>query len=344
VKKPPTIRDVADQAGVSVSVVSRVLNDSGPVAPVKRDAILKAIDDLAYRPRAAAKELSQGRTLTIGLVLADLTNPFFARLADRIVWEARARGAQVVLMTTQEDPHLEAELLDTLLDRSVGGVIATPTGDNVEKWKKLQRVGVDMVFVDRAIDQLDGIDEVSIANAASAYTATDSLVSLGHSRIGLISGPLTTSTGRARIAGYQDALRRVGISMQPELIRAVPFRGEGGADAVAALLALDDAPTALVVANTAQVQNVVRRLSQLGTAIPRELSLVVFDDNPWTELVTPPLSVIRQPIDLLARHSVELVLARMQGRIAAGPRSIEVAAEFVARSSSAVLIHNADIA
>jgi LacI family transcriptional regulator len=132
--------------------------------------------------------------------------------------------------------------------------------------------------------------------------------------------------------------------MQPELIRAVPFRGEGGADAVAALLALDDAPTALVVANTAQVQNVVRRLSQLGTAIPSELSLVVFDDNPWTELVTPPLSVIRQPIDLLARHSVELVLARMQGRIAAGPRSIEVAAEFVARSSSAVLIHNADIA
>ena len=335
--KPPTIRDVAQTAGVSVSVVSRVLNDSGPVAPEKREAVLQAIESMAYRPRAAARELSQGRALTIGLVLADLTNPFFARLADRIVWEARARGALVVLMTTQEDPHLEAQSLDTLLDRSVGGVIATPTGENVGKWEKLQDVGVDIVFVDRAIDGLPGIDVVSIANARAADTATESLLALGHTRIGLISGPLSTSTGRSRISGYQDALRRSGVSPDAGLIRTVPFRGDGGADAVAALLALPEPPTALVVANTAQVQNVVRRLAQLGTSIPHELSLIVFDDNPWTELVTPPLSAMRQPIDLLARHSVDTVLARMQGRLPAGPREIEVEAELIIRSSCAAV-------
>ncbi|MGY4857339.1 LacI family DNA-binding transcriptional regulator [Cryobacterium sp. AP23] len=339
--KPPTIRDVAKTAGVSVSVVSRVLNDSGPVAPDKREAVLQAIESMAYRPRAAARELSQGRALTIGLVLADLTNPFFARLADRIVWEARGRGAQVVLMTTQEDPHLEAQSLDTLLDRSVGGVIATPTGDNLGKWEKLQDVGVNIVFVDRAIDGLQGIDVVSIANAQSADTATECLVALGHTRIGLISGPLSTSTGRSRIEGYQEALRRAGADQNASLIRAVPFRGDGGADAVTSLLSLPEPPTALVVANTAQVQNVVRRLSQLGTSIPHDLSLIVFDDNPWTELVTPPLSAMRQPIDLLARHSVDLVLARMQGQVAAGPRVIEVDAELITRGSCASVIQPA---
>ena len=133
--KAPTIRDVALAAGVSVSVVSRVLNpETGPVAPATRERVAQVIEALGYRPRAAARELSAGRNQTLGLVLADLTNPFFARLADRIVWEARGRDLQVVLMTTQEDPYLEAESLDTLLDRSVGAVIATPTGGNLGKW------------------------------------------------------------------------------------------------------------------------------------------------------------------------------------------------------------------
>ncbi|KZC96130.1 MULTISPECIES: LacI family DNA-binding transcriptional regulator [Clavibacter] len=335
-RKPATIRDVARTAGVSVSVVSRVLNDgSGPVAVDTRRRVVEAIAELDFRPRAAARELSHGQALAIGLVLPDLTNPFFARLADRIVWEARARGAQVLLMTTQEDAHVEGESLTSLLDRSVGGVIATPAGDNLEKWERLRRAGVDMVFVDRTLDGLDDIDVVSIQNDASAARATDHLVALGHTRIAIISGPADTSTGRARVAGYRASLRAAGIDADPALVRDVPFRGDLGADAVTALLALPEPPTALVVANTAQVGVAVRRIQQLGIRVPEDLSLVVFDDNPWSELVSPPLSVVRQPIDMLARHSVELVLARMQGRIPSEPQRIEVQADFVPRSSSA---------
>ena len=336
-KKAPTIRDVAATAGVSVSVVSRVLNDgSGPVAVATREKVVAAIAELGFRPRAAARELN-GAGLTIGLMLADLTNPFFARLADRIVWEARGRGVQVVLTTTQEDPHIEAETLATLLDRSVGGVIATPTGDNIDQWSRLQDVGVDLVFVDRSIASLENTDVVSIQNEASAASATQHLIALGHRRVAVISGPLSTSTGAARVAGYQSALTAAGIPADPALVRGVPFRGDAGADAVAALLAmpLAERPTALLVANTAQVQSSMRQLYQMGVNIPRELSVVVFDDNPWTELVSPPLSVIRQPIDMLARHSVDLVLGRMQGKLPVGPRFIEVQAEFVSRSSSA---------
>ena len=335
-KKAPTIRDVAAAAGVSVSVVSRVLNpDSGPVAPAKREQVLNVISELGYRPRAAARELSAGHALTVGLVVTDLANPVFAQLADRGVWEARSHGVQVVVMTTQEDPHLEAESLDTLLDRSVGGVIATPTGGNVEKWDRLRDLGVNVVFVDRAIAELSDVDVVSIENSDSARRATDHLIALGHERIALITGPASTSTGRSRIGGYRAALESASISLDPMLVRDVPFRGDGGGDAVGSLLASPDAPTGLIVANTAQVQSSVRRLVQMGVRIPDDLSVIVFDDNPWTELTSPPLSVIRQPIGMLAVHSLELVLGRMQGRLPAGARTIEVMADFVPRSSCA---------
>lgn len=339
-QKAPTIRDVAREAGVSVAAVSRVLNEgTGAVAATTRARIVEVIDELGYQPRAAARELQVGATTTIGLVLADLANPFFARLADRIVWEARSRGVHVILSTTQEDPHLEAESIETLIGRSVASVIATPTGGNIDKWKRLQKLGVHVVFVDRAIDELPDIDVVSISNAASARLATNHLISLGHSRIAFISGPLSTSTGRSRLTGFRDAMTHAGLELDERLVHAIPFRGDGGSDAVGSLLALAEPPTALIVGNTAQVRAALRRIKQAAISLPDELSVVVFDDNPWTELVSPPLSVIRQPIEMLAVHSVDLALARMRGTIPEGARAIEVDAEFVERSSSS-RVHN----
>jgi LacI family transcriptional regulator len=334
-KKAATIRDVAARAGVSVSVVSRVLNGTGPVAPAKRAQVLEAIDALAYRPRAAARELSHGHSDTIGLLLADLTNPFFARLADRVVAEARSRDLQILLMTTQEDPHLEGQALDTLLDRSVGGMIGTPTGHNVERWEKLAALDIPVVFVDRAVRELEQVDVVSIENVESAATATNHLLDRGHTRIGIVSGPLDTSTGVERVQGYEQALRDRGLARDDRLVRPAPFRGDRGAEVVAAMLALDDPPTGLVVANTAQVRVVLRMLAQARVAIPDDLSVVVFDDNPWTELIRPPLTAVRQPIDMLALHSVELVHARMRQKLPPTPRRVGVAAEFVERSSTA---------
>ncbi len=335
-RKAATIRDVAREAGVSVAVVSRVLNDgTGPVAPHTRERVVAVMERLAYRPRAAARELQQQSTTTIGLVLADLTNPFFARLADRVVWEARARGIHVVLLTTQEDPHLESDSIDTLIERSVGSVIATPTGGNVEKWARLAQLGVNVVFVDREIEELPDIDVVTISNELSAEVATDHLLRLGHTRIAFISGPETTSTGRARVMGFRSAMHRAGVAVDERFIQSVPFRGTSGSDAVSSLLSGPIRPTALIVGNTAQVRNALSRVQQSSLSLPQDLSLVVFDDNPWTELVSPPLSVVRQPIDMLALHSVDLAYGRLKGSISDGARRIRVDADFIQRSSSA---------
>ncbi len=334
--KQPTIRDVASAAGVSVAVVSRVLNPgSGPVAPLTREQVLKVIDDLGYHPRTAARELKHQPPTTLGLLLADVANPFFARLADHVVNEADARGIQVLLMTTQEDSQLETQRLTTLLERRVSGIIATPTGENLDFWSKLIKVGTQVVFVDRSIPELPEVDEVRLDNKGSAYAATSHLCAMGHRRIAIISGPDKTTTGRDRIQGYVQALLEAGIARDEELIRSSEFRGTGGADAISALMSLPERPTALVVANTAQVTGVLRRLTHSNVAIPGELSVVVFDDSPWTELITPPLTIIRQPIEMLARHSVTLALATSLRRESAQPARIAVRTELVKRSSVA---------
>lgn len=335
-QKQPTIRDVAHAAGVSVAVVSRVLNPgSGPVAAATRGRVNDVMQSLGYHPRTAARELKHGPATTLGLLLADVSNPFFARLADHVVQEAHARGIQVLLMTTQEDDRLESERLSTLIERRVSGIIATPTGNNLEIWKKLQDMGTDVVFVDRSIPSLPEVDVVSINNTESARAATALLAAHGHRRIGIISGPASSTTGRDRIAGYREALEAAGLDQDDLLIRSAAFRGAAGGDAVTALLSLEHPPTALVVANTAQVTTVLRRLAHAGVSIPDELSVIVFEDSPWTELMTPPLTIVRQPVDLLARHSVQLALSNAGGQTSGKPTTIRVEAELIERSSVA---------
>jgi len=334
VQKQPTIRDVAAAAGVSVAVVSRVLNPgSGPVAAATRGRVSDVMETLGYHPRTAARELKHGPPTTLGLLLADVSNPFFARLADQVVQEAHSRGIQVLLMTTQEDDQLESERLATLIERRVSGIIATPTGNNLDTWKKLQDMGTDVVFVDRSIPALPAVDVVTINNTESARSATALMAAHGHRRIAIISGPASSTTGRDRIAGYREALDAAGLEQDELLIRSAAFRGAAGGDATTALLSLEDPPTALVVANTAQVTAVLRRLAHAGISIPEELSVIVFEDSPWTELMTPPLTIVRQPIDLLARHSVRLALSNPSGKTSGKPTVVRVDAELIERSS-----------
>jgi LacI family transcriptional regulator len=329
---PATIRDVAEEAGVSIAVVSRVINvGSGPVAPATRERVIQAIEKLNYSPRTAARELKSGPTATLGLLLPDVTNPFFARLADRIVWGARSRGVQVILMTTQEDPRLEEEALATLASRRVTGIVGTPTATNAAAWDGMARLGTRVAFIDRFLSDTSVADVVHIDGNKAVVDATSHLVELGHSRIGFITGPMATSTGRTRTVAHTEYLESRGIEVDSELIRNVPFRGNQGGDAVASLLDMDNPPTALIMANTAQVVNSMRTLRQRAVSIPAELSVIVFDDDPWTELFQPALTAVQLPTDMLALHALELVLSpEPSGQ----PRSIPVEAEFVVRSST----------
>ena len=289
-RKRSTIRDVAREAGVSVAVVSRVLNDgTGPVAPQTRARVVEAIERLGYQPRAAARELQQQ------------SRPRSASCWP--IWRTRSSHGSPTASSgrrghaastsccspTRRTRTSRRSRIETLVGRSVGSVIATPTGGNVDKWRRLIDLGVNVVFVDREIDELPGVDVVAINNDLSAEAATQHLLDLGHERIAFISGPLSTSTGRDRVAGFRKAMAAAGVEVDERLIHAIPFRGDSGGDAVSALLALPNPPTGMIVGNTAQVRSALRRVKQSAIAVPDDLSLIVFDDNPWTELVSPPL-------------------------------------------------------
>jgi len=331
------MKDVARHAGVSPGVVSRVLNEgTGPVAPETRRRVLASIRTLRYRPHSGARELKTRTTNTIGLVLADVSNHFFAELADHVVRAARARGLGVLLTTTQEDAALEGRSLDMLMDKRVRGVIAAPTGANAAAWRQVRAMGVQLVFVDRTVDRVPGADVVGVDNDGAAFAATAHLVAHGHRRIALISGPPWASTGRERLAGYGRALAESGADRDPRLVCEIDFRDAAGADAALdGLLALDPPATGLIVCNTALAETLAARVRARGVAVPGELSIVVFHDAPWTALMTPGLTVVRHPVEALAARAVELLSGRLGPEAPARRREVRLSSALVERESVA---------
>jgi LacI family transcriptional regulator len=293
------------------------------------------IRELGYRPRAVSRDAVPGDALTVALMVSDLVNPYLARLTDRIAWEARSRGLQLVLMTTRQDPHLEESALNALLGRRIHGVIACPTGKNIDKWASLVELGVKVIFIDRTIPALDHVDVVSADHVGDARRATEYLINLGHTRIGFLSGPLGTSAARSHLHGYETAHRDASVVVDTRLIRQARLDGDGGNDAIGSLLALPVKPTAVIVANNAQGQNAIRRLLHTGVRVPQDLSVIVFDDSPWTELTAPPLTVLRPALDAIATHACDLVVGRIEDRLSPPGRAMELPSDLLHRSSCA---------
>ncbi|MDA3630259.1 LacI family DNA-binding transcriptional regulator [Saccharopolyspora oryzae] len=333
--RAPTVKDVAEHAGVSPGVVSRVVNANGSVSERTRKRVLASIKALDYRPHSAARELRTRTTNTIGLVLADVANPFFAHLAEHVVRHSAEFGLGVLLTTTQEDPAMELRSIELLMQKRVRGVIAAPGTGNAAAWRHMRDLGIDLTFVDRVIDRIPGIDVVGMDNESAAHAATTALLERGHRRIALVSGPSTTSTGRERIDGYRRALGEHDIAENPALVAELAFQRSGVENAVRAMAGLDEPPTALVVGNTAVSAHVVRYLQECGVRLPEDLSVVVFHDAEWAKLMTPQITVVRHQLDALARNAVEMLHSRMNSDEPLRRREIRLDSELVIRSSVA---------
>jgi LacI family transcriptional regulator len=337
-RRAVTIKDVARHAGVSQGVVSRVLNDGiGPVAPETRRRVQASIKALHYRPHAAARELKTQTTSTIGLVVADVANEFFARLADHVVRAARTLELGVLLITTQEDAALESRSVEMLMDKRVRGIIAAPTGRNAAIWREVTDMGAQLVFVDRTVARVPRADVVGVDNDAAAFAATQHLIEHGHRRIGIISGPLSISTGRERVAGYRRALEQLGMDADDELVFEADFDDPAGGRAVDALLAREDPVTAVVISNTALAATATARLRELDVAIPEDLSVVVFHDAPWTALAKPAFTVVRHPSAEIADTAVNLLSQRLTADPPPRGQRVRLTSTLVPRGSVATL-------
>jgi LacI family transcriptional regulator len=330
----PTMLDVAALAGVGLKTVSRVVNNEPGVSPTLEAKVRRAIEQLNYRRDANASMLRRlgGKTQTIGLVLEDVANPFSSALHRAIEDSARARNVLVFAGSCDEDSRRERELIGSFRDRRVDGIIVVPASRDHTYLFDEQRAGTALVFVDRPAGHLDA-DSVASNNLGGSLEAVEHLLAHDHRRIAFLGDLPSISTAEERLQGYTDALRRAGIGHDAELIRTGLRDPEAAADAVRALLALPDPPTALFTSQNLLTIGAVRALKSAG--LERRIAVIGFDDVTLADVLDPPISVVAQDPQAMGRAAAELLFRRLDGDTSSSVHHV-VPVKLIARGSGEI--------
>jgi LacI family transcriptional regulator len=266
--------------------------------------------ELGFQPNALARSLRRKRTHTVGLIVPDSANPFFAEVGRGIEDTSFAAGYSIILGNSNGDPRRELLYIDLLIQKQVDGVLLVPTGDQAELAATLRTRNIPVVVIDRDVPGAE-IDRVHIDNAAGGYLATRHLLDLGHRRIGYIGGPPHLSPVPHRGAGYKQALEEAGIPLDDRLVVAGNFRDAGGYEGAQTLLALADPPTAIFAGNDLMAIGALAAARARGIAVPDALSVAGFDDIHLAGYLNPPLTTIAQPKYELGVIAAELLFGRL---------------------------------
>ena len=330
-----TIRDVAERAGVSYTTVSHVLNNTRPVSEDKRARVLAAIAEMNYVPSAPARSLKAKTTATIGLVVPNNTNPYFAEFARGIEGSLRRRGYCVILCNSDNDILTQRECLRVLHQNRIDGLIVASVGEDESVADDLRAVRVPVVIVDRPIAGLDA-DFVQIDHEAGAMMATRHLLDLGHTRIGCIAGASDTAVSATRVAGFRRAMAERGVDVVPGAVVEGSFTCPGGYAAACELLDTV-APTAIFASNDMMAIGALRAAAERGLRVPADCSIVGFDDVEMSRYVYPALSTVGQAILRLGDAAANALLARINGTVAGPAQTHMIEPRLLVRESSARL-------
>ena len=340
-----TIHDVARVAGVSRSTASRALAGYGAVSADAAERVLAAAAELGYRANGVARSMKTGRTNTIGAVLADIENVFFAGALRGFTDVARGNGFQVILSNTDEDPVAEEAAVRVFQERRVDGMVVTPASlDESGHLRAANASGLPIVLLDRRIPGL-AVDVVQIDNVKAGREATERLIAAGHNQIAMLTGVTHldgpdaagrlvhgTSTSRDRFEGYRQALTAAGIPVRPDYVRTGDFHLAGARQVAEVLLRLRDRPTAVFATDSTNALGVLLALRDVGLAAPRDVSVVAFDDADWADVVQPGLSVMAQPVYEMGRLAANRLVARVRGEQLRPKRHV-VPTQWLARES-----------
>ena len=327
-----TIKDVAKLAGVSVATVSHVVNNTRFVSDETKAKVMDAMQELSYKPNAVARSLRRKESKIVGLVLPDNTNPYFAEIAWSIEYASRNLGYSVILCNSDGDVDKEAGYLNVLIEKQVDGVILVAAGDSTANFQKLQEHKIPTVMVDRNSPSVN-TDSVQIDNATHGESATSHLIDLGHKKIACITGPRDVTPSFDRVDGYKRSLKLNDIPIRDEYIVKGDFKPHGGYLAACKLLDTDDPPTAIFACNDLMALGAMHAASERNINIPRQLSIVGFDDIYLSTYSNPPLTTIKQPRLEMGEEAVNALVLRMKTPDRSA-RSILLQAELVVRSST----------
>lgn len=327
----PTLAFIAAEAGVSTATVSKVLNGRTDVAAATRERVselLKMHNYLAPGTRRAR------RSGLVDVVISGLDSPWAVEILRGVEAECAERGVgTVVSLMRGADARPQSWTSLTALHDS-DGVILVTSRMTAAQHAQLTRAGVAVVVIDPVDMPGPDIPSVGATNWAGGLAATEHLIELGHRRIAVIGGPREMLCTQARVDGYRAALERAGIAVERELIRYGDFHHEGGFRAAQDLLALGDQPTAIFAGSDQQAMATYEAARQAGLSVPRDLSVVGFDDLPLCQWLSPPLTTVRQPLEQMGRVAARTVFDRLDGEPPVSPR-IELATELRVRLSTA---------
>ncbi|GFP27828.1 LacI family DNA-binding transcriptional regulator [Candidatus Hakubella thermalkaliphila] len=305
-----TIKDLAKMANVSVATVSRVINKSGYVSPELTRRVGQAIAESGYQVNALARSLKTAKTHTIGLIIADISNPFFTSVIRGVEDIAYKHGYNLILCNTDENLEKEKLYLQVLRGKMVDGLIISPAVTKSEGIRELLRRHPNVVFMDRKVEEPEVIC-ARVDNVKGTKMAIDYLLQLGHKDIAIISGPLNVTSGVERYQGYVAALKEAGLEPRLQHTKIGTFRQESGYKLAQELLDLERRPSALFVANNVMTIGALLAIRERGLSIPDDISVVGFDDMDWAVLANPPLTTVAQPTYEMGVKAMELLIRQM---------------------------------
>ncbi|UBM59788.1 LacI family transcriptional regulator [Marinilongibacter aquaticus] len=309
-----TLKQIAQDLNLSVSTVSRILNGKGKKARIS-DAtvalVLKYANEVGYSPNMVAKGLQASQSFSIGLMLPDITNLFFAEMAKNIEKWASKSQYSVVLVNSDEDVEKEKKQLANLMGRKVDGIIAAPVGDSFAHFAKIVKQKIPLVFIDRYFPDLS-VPFITSDNYQGSFEATQELTRKGHERICLISGNQSNELVKQRRAGYVDALHSAGIAVSEELILGNAFSIENGYASTKKALMNAHPPTAIFAMNNLIGFGVLQAVKELELKIPEAVSLIIFDNHPYLSLQNPSISTVKQDSEKIGEMAVKALLEAIQ--------------------------------
>ena len=306
-----TMKDIADRAGVSITTVSHVVNGTRFVSEKIRERVIDVMDELGYQPNVLARGLRRGESSTIGLIVPDVTNPYFAEIARSVEDACAERGYGVILCNSDGRPERQRQAVEVLASNRVAGLILVNVGMTEREAAMFEGLSIPMVMLDREIPGF-AADSIQIDNARGGRQATEYLLSLGHRKIACLAGPSEVSPSGDRVDGFREALQNAGIEPDQELILTGDFTPEGGHICARQLMAMGpDMPTALFACNDLMAFGAITAFAEKGVRVPGDISVVGFDDIRLASYFNPALSTVAQPRHAMGQRAVKILLDRL---------------------------------
>ncbi|WP_406047626.1 LacI family DNA-binding transcriptional regulator [Kribbella sp. NBC_00889] len=338
----PTLRDIAAALGLSVNTVSRALGDKDSVSPKTRAAVQAEAARIGYVPNTLARSLVLGSAMTLGLVITNPSNPFYAQLISSIELRVRAQGYSLLLLVTDESAENEQRATEALLRSAVDGAVVVPVQAEWDHWRRVRDAGIPLVFVNRDVPELD-CDMVGVDNERGTYEATSHLIAGGARRLLVLEEDLPITTTADRVAGFRRAMSDAGLKVKDDTIRAVPTKRYDSlalpwqpeeAYRFAQTLLSDRHPDAIVTGNDYFALGLLRVLAELGLAVPDDVAITGYGDHPYAAYLQTPLTTVRLPAAEVGTTAVDLLLQRLRNPGTERPRKTLIRPELVVRASA----------